>query len=69
MKSEIELFTDQEVRIRLLEEIAKKTDIRFDKLESKIDSHFYWTLGAIMTLIIMILTFFGGIVLHLSKLS
>lgn len=52
---------DQEVRIRLLEAIAEKIDKRFDKIESKIDSHFYWVLATIIT-------FFGGIILHVAKL-
>lgn len=59
---------DHEVRIRLLEAIAEKIDKRFDKLDSKIDSHFYWVLGTIITLIIALVTMFGGIVLHLAKL-
>jgi hypothetical protein len=59
---------DHEVRIRLLEAIAEKIEKRFDKLDSKIDSHFYWVLGTIITLIIALVTMFGGIVLHLAKL-
>jgi len=59
---------DHEVRIRLLESIAEKIEKRFDKLDSKIDSHFYWVLGTIITLIIALVTMFGGVVLHLAKL-
>jgi len=51
---------DQEVRIRLLEEIIKKVDKRFDKLENKIDTQFYWVLGTFITL-------FGGVTLHLAN--
>ncbi len=56
-----EPLIDHEVRIRLLEKIAENIDKRFDKLDSKIDSHFYWVLGTVITL-------FGGIILHLAKL-
>jgi hypothetical protein len=48
---------DHEVRIRILENIAKGIDGRFNRLEDKIDSHFKWTLGTIILLIITILTF------------
>jgi hypothetical protein len=56
-----EPIIDHEVRIRLLEKIAENIDKRFDKIESKIEAHFYWVLGIVITL-------FGGIVLHLAKL-
>ena len=59
---------DHEVRIRLLEKIAENIDNRFNKLESKMDSQFMWVLGFIITLIITVITMFGGVVLHLSKL-
>lgn len=59
---------DQEVRIRLMETLISKIDERFDKLDSKIDSHFHWVLGTIITLIVTIITLFGGIILHLAKL-
>ena len=48
---------DHEVRIRILENIAKGIDGRFNRLEDKIDSYFKWTLGTIILLIITILTF------------
>jgi hypothetical protein len=52
-----ENYVDHEVRIRILENIAKGIDGRFNRLEDKIDSHFKWILGTIILLIITILTF------------
>lgn len=70
-----EQIIDHEVRIRLLEkaitDIANnftKVDGKFDKLEAKMDSQFHWVLGTIFTLIITVITLFGGIILHLAKL-
>ena len=63
-----ETIIDHEVRIRLLEKIAEGIDRRFDKFEAKMDSQFHWILGIIMTLIVTIITLFGGIILHLAKL-
>jgi hypothetical protein len=68
MNAKDETHIDHEVRIRLLEKIAEAIDKRFDKLEAKMDSQFHWVLGTIFTLIITIITLFGGIILHLAKL-
>lgn len=57
-----ETYNDHEVRIRLLEKIAEKIDTRFDKMESKIDSHFMWTMGLIFAGLII------PVLLHSSKL-
>lgn len=54
-------FTNHEVRIQLLEKLIERVDSRFDKLDSKIESQFYWTIGTIITL-------FGGVILHMAKL-
>ena len=66
---------DQEVRVRLLEKaiVAIENrfnfiDLKFDKIEEKMDSQFHWILGFMITLIITIITLFGGIILHLAKL-
>lgn len=59
---------DHEVRIRLLEEIAKGINQKFEKLEAKIDSQFHWVLGTILAQIALIVTLFGGIILHMAKL-
>ncbi len=63
-----EQYIDHEVRVRLLEKIAEGIDRRFDKLESKMDSQFHWVLGTLFTLIITIITLFGGIILYMAKL-
>ena len=68
MSNTNELYVDHEVRIRLLESIMQKIDLRFDRIESKIDSNFHWVIGTIITLIIAMLTLFGGVILHLAKL-
>ena len=61
-------YIDIEVRVRILEDIASKIDKRFDKLESKIDSNFHWMLGVMITMILSMVTLFGGITLHMAKL-
>jgi|GEM_PF-3480728 hypothetical protein len=45
-----EEYVDHEVRIRLLEKIAASIDKRFEHLENKIDSHFKWNVGIMLTL-------------------
>lgn len=57
-----ETYNDHEVRIRLLEKIAEKIDARFDKMESKIDSHFIWTMGLLFAGLVI------PVLLHSSKL-
>lgn len=63
---------DNEVRIRLLERIAENIDKRLDHmdqrmeqrfthLDTKMNNQFLWTLGIMITL-------FGGIILHSAKL-
>ncbi len=68
MKNHNENYIEIEVRVRILEDIAAKIDKRFDKIddkfkhfESKIDNQFHWMLGIMMTM-------FGGIILHMAKL-
>ena len=56
-----EKFLDQEVRLRVLEKIAEKIDKRLDHLEDKMTNQALWTLGIMITL-------FGGVILHLAKL-
>lgn len=70
-----ENFIDHETRIRLLERIAegidarfKEMDRKFDKIESKMDSQFHWVLGTILAQVALIVTLFGGIILHAVKL-
>ncbi len=61
-------LTDHEVRIRVQEKLAENIDKRFDKLEAKIDSQFHWVLGTILAQIALIITLFGGIILHMARL-
>ena len=72
MSVNFDQVNDHEVRLRVLEKIAEGIDKRFDKLENKMDSQFkflqtmkapqfHWTLGIMITL-------FGGIILHMAKL-
>ena len=56
-----EKYFEHEVRIRLLEELIEHVNARFDKLDNKMESQFYWTIGTIITL-------FGGVILHIAKL-
>ena len=69
MNTQVEIPIDHEVRIRLLEEICKNIDKKFEKLESKIDSQFHWMLGTIISLFgITFLSLIGAVVLHNLKL-
>ncbi len=62
-------YVNHEVRIQLLEAIASKIDLRFDKLESKIDSNFHWVLGTILGMFgTTLLAGIVGVVLHATKL-
>jgi hypothetical protein len=45
-----DITIDHEVRIRLLEEVSKDTRRMLDKLDTKIDSHFRWTLGIMFSM-------------------
>jgi len=61
MKQSDELYIDQEVRIRLMEEVYKDIRDELKEMRNHIDSHFKWIIGTIITL-------FGGIILHMAKL-
>lgn len=75
MNEKQELPIDHEVRLRLLEKLIEKLDERFESidrkfdkiddkfmhLDSKMNNQFLWTLGIMVTL-------FGGIILHSAKL-
>ncbi len=67
-KEHIEIAIYHEVRIRLLEKIAEGIDKKFDKFEQKMDTQFHWVLGSMVTLILTIITMFGGVILHLAKI-
>lgn len=56
-------YINHEVRIQLLENICTKIDDRFQHLENKIDSHFRWTIGTILAMVLSIVTMFGGVML------
>lgn len=60
---------DHEVRIQLLEKIAGNIDNRFQHLENKIDSHFKWTIGTMLAMVLSIVTMCGGVMLtnNISK--
>lgn len=68
---EQKMFTEDQLRLALLEqsnvgilENLKKFDVRFDKLETKIDSHFHWMMGSISVLYMSLL---GTLVTALAK--
>ena len=56
-----ERYTDHEVRIRLLENLFEKINVRFDRIEQKIDLISRWML---VTMIML----FCGIILNMAKL-
>ena len=71
---------DQEIRIRLLEELIQtnKEDTKtfrieinesFRNIDQKIDGQFKWIIGAILGLFCgTFVPFFGAIILHMAKL-
>lgn len=63
-----ESYIDHEVRMRLVENKFPNIDSRFDNLESKLDLQFHWVLGTILAQIALIITLFGGVILHIAKL-
>ncbi len=54
-------YWNHETRIRLMEELNKRVENRFDKIESKIDSHFHWTIGAIISILIATIGIIVGV--------
>lgn len=56
-----QVVVDHEIKIRILEKMSKDIEMRFDKMEAKMDTQFTWLMGTILSM-------FGGIVLHLAKL-
>lgn len=65
------LYTQEELRLALLEqsnvgilETLKRIDSKFEKLETKIDSHFHWVMGSVSALY---LALFGILVTALAK--
>lgn len=61
-------YVDHEVRIRIIEDIAKNIEKRFDMLEQKMAANFHWVLGTVLAQIALSITLFGGIILHMAKL-
>lgn len=69
MNEKTKEYIDHEVRLQLLERIAQsiesrfeKIDLKFDKLNSRIDTGFLWIIGLIIT------SMFIPVVLHALKL-
>lgn len=65
-----EVYTDHEVRIRVLEKVAE--DIKgiyaeIKDLRNDVDTKFMWVLGTLFLMILTIITMFGGVILHLAK--
>jgi hypothetical protein len=65
-----EQYIEHEVKIRLLEgnqsrfeTTFKSINERFQHLENKMDSHFKWTMGTIIAMILSIVALFGGLIL------
>jgi hypothetical protein len=50
-KTEDERYIDHESRIRLLEELNKRVEAKFDKIDEKMDNQFKWIIGTIVTMI------------------
>ena len=54
-----ETHIDHEVRIRLMEELYKKLETKFDRLDDKMDNQFKWIIGTIITMFVgLVLTKF-----------
>jgi hypothetical protein len=55
-------FIDLEVRVRVMEELVRGVNERFDRTESKDSAQFYFLTGLVVTSIVV------PVVLHLLKL-
>jgi hypothetical protein len=62
------LYTHDQLRLALLEQSNTGILETLKRLESKIDSHFHWTMGSISVLYISLLGALSTIVLHSFKL-
>lgn len=51
MTNKTGLYVDHEVRIRLMEELNKRVELRFDRIDEKMDNQFKWIIGTIITMI------------------
>lgn len=51
INQEIEKFIDHDVRIRVMEELSKRIEKRFDTIDAKMDNQFKWIIGTIITMI------------------
>jgi hypothetical protein len=49
--SDMDKFIDHEVRIRVMEEMSKRIEKRFDIIDAKMDNQFKWIIGTIITMI------------------
>lgn len=61
--AEQESYIQHEVKIRSLEGAYTRFEETFKRLESKIDSHFKWTIGTILMLVASMGTMVGGVML------
>jgi len=62
------LYTQDQLRLALLEQSNTGILETLKRLESKIDSHFHWTMGSISVLYLSLLGSMATIILHSFKL-
>jgi hypothetical protein len=58
------MYTEDQLRLALLEQSNTGILETLKRLESKIDSHFHWTMGSISVLYISLIGSMATIILH-----
>lgn len=58
------MFTEDQLRLALLEQSTNGLLSRFDRLETKIDNHFHWMMGSMSVLYVSLI---GTLVTALAK--
>lgn len=62
------MYTEDQLRLALLEQSNTGILETLKRLESKIDSHFHWTMGSISVLYVSLIGSMATIILHSFKL-
>jgi hypothetical protein len=63
MNSSDQLYVNHEVRLQLLEESIKENKEVMKGFQNEMHSNFRWTITMFMTILVAIITLFGGLLL------
>jgi hypoxanthine-guanine phosphoribosyltransferase len=66
MQKSEENYIEHEVKIRILAASAERIEKRFERLENKMDSHFKWTMIAIVGLMVTNISFLITLIITLN---